>query len=101
MSGPVDDPAVREAVREWLRRYLTESARLQSWEQDCRARWRALALVIKAKLAAIEVGITSFEAEFGMAVVLPDGRTVAEQVVPAIAEAYESGRTPRLLELGS
>lgn len=31
------------------------------WEQACRQSWRALALVIKAKLEAVAAGITTFE----------------------------------------
>src|SRR4051812_43447758 len=34
------------------------------WEQACRQKWRALALAIKAKLEAVDSGITSFEDEF-------------------------------------
>lgn len=63
----------------------------EAHEQACRQSWRALALVIKAKLEAVEAGIVTFEQEFGMHMVLPDGRTVAETVVPAIAAAYASG----------
>src|SRR5262245_21403787 len=39
----------------------TPQKRYDAWEQACRQRWRALALVIKAKLEAVESGITSFE----------------------------------------
>src|SRR3954469_20151402 len=37
--------------------------RMEAWEQACRQKWRALALVIKAKLEAVESGITTFEDE--------------------------------------
>ena len=33
----------------------------ESWEQACRQRWRALVLIVKAKLEAVEAGISSFE----------------------------------------
>jgi hypothetical protein len=39
----------------------------------------------------VAAGITTFEEEFLPHTVLPSGRTVAEDVLPAIAHAYESG----------
>lgn len=49
-----------------------------AWEQACRQRYRALALAIKAKLEAIESGISSFDDEFLAFFVNRDGRTVGE-----------------------
>lgn len=71
--------------------------RLEAWEQACRQRWRALALVIKAKLEAVESGITAFEDEFLAHIVMPDGQTVATHIKPSIAAAYESGSMQPLL----
>ncbi len=67
------------------------------WEQACRQRWRALALVIKAKLEAVASGITTFEDEFLAHIVMPDGQTVATHVKPRIAAAYETGSMQALL----
>jgi hypothetical protein len=75
----------------------TDAEALKRWEQACRQRWRALCLVIKAKLEAVETEITSFEHEFLAHIVMPDGRTVGEHVVPAIAAAYEGHPMPSLL----
>lgn len=61
-------------------------------EAEIRRRWRALALVIKAKLEVVESGITEFESEFLANIVMPDGRTVAQHVVPRVAAAYELGK---------
>lgn len=58
------------------------------WEQARRQRWRALALVIKAKLEAVDAGISIFEDEFLANIILPDGSTVADQVKPWIEKAY-------------
>jgi hypothetical protein len=69
----------------------------QAWEQACRQRWRALALVIKAKLEAVESRIAEFETEFLAYVVLPNGSTVGEWVSPQIGEAYAKGRLPKML----
>ena len=66
-------------------------------EQKMRQRWRALLLVIKAKLEAVESGITEFDEEFMAHIVMPDGLTIAEHIGPQIASAYESGKLPPLL----
>ncbi len=73
-------------------------AAYKEWEQACRQRWRALSLVVKAKLEAVEAGITSFEAEFLAHIVLPNGSTVADQALPAIAAAYETGKMQPMLQ---
>jgi hypothetical protein len=70
---------------------------LEAWEQACRQRWRALALVIKAKLEAVESGITTFEDEFLAHIVMPDGQTVGSHIRPGIALAYDSGNMVPLL----
>jgi len=74
----------------------TPSAAEQAYEQAVRQRWRALALVIKAKLEAVAAGITTVEDEFLAHIVLPDGRTVGQHTRPAIEAAYESGEMPAL-----
>jgi hypothetical protein len=70
-------------------------------EQACRQRWRALALAIKAKLEAVEAGITSFEDEFMAHIVLPDGSTFGRWARPQIAKVYEENTMPSLLALGA
>ena len=61
------------------------------WEQACRARYRALVLVIRAKVEAVEGGIETFEDAFFAHTVLPnDGRTLGEVLRPALARAYET-----------
>lgn len=70
---------------------------LREWEQACRSRWRALALAVKAKLEAVEIGITTFEDEFLAHIVMPDGLTVGQHTRPLIASAYESGNVQPLL----
>jgi hypothetical protein len=66
-------------------------------EQLAREAWRVLLLMTKAKLEAIEQGITSFEAEFMASLLLPDGSTVGEDVLPKVAHAYASADMPRLI----
>lgn len=66
-------------------------------DQAIRARWRAVKLIMQAKLEAIEAGISTVEREFMPDIVLPDGRTLGEHVAPAIEAAYATGRVPALL----
>jgi hypothetical protein len=80
------------------KKYKRDSEKtLKAWEQATRQRWRALALVIKAKLEAVESGITEFETEFMAHIVLPDGQTVGQFMLPQIASAYEKREMPGLL----
>ncbi len=52
---------------------------------------------MKAKLEAVESGITTFEEEFLAHLVLPDGSRVADHALPAVAESYRTGRVAGLL----
>lgn len=94
---PLPDPKDRKftIVRTYQQR-TAESAR-KVWEQACRSRWRALLLNIKAKMEAVEVGITSFEEEF-LAHIVINGRNVGETIIPQIEEMSRTGNhTPLLL----
>ncbi len=75
----------------------TADAAGKLYEQSIRQRWRALALVIKAKLEAVESGITEFEDEFLAHIVLPNGQTMGEFAKPQIESAYATGEMPSLL----
>lgn len=71
------------------------------WEQACRSRWRALVLVLKAKLESVENEIASFEEEFMPYIVMPNDQTLGAIMTPLIADAYSSGKMPKLLGSGS
>lgn len=63
--------------------------RQKAWEQACRSKWRALILCVKAKLEAVEAGISEFESEFMAWVVDPvSNRTVGELMMPQLADRY-------------
>ncbi|MFI4881401.1 MAG: hypothetical protein ACIAQU_02325 [Phycisphaerales bacterium JB064] len=51
-----------------------------AWEQACRSKWRALYLVMKAKLVAVDEGISTIEREFLPDVVTEDGTTVERRI---------------------
>lgn len=58
-----------------------------------RQRWRALFLVVRAKLEAVEAGIAIFEQEFLGFIVTPNNQTVGDMLVPRIqAGEMKSGR---------
>lgn len=63
-------------------------------EAETRRRWRALKLVIKAKLEAVATGITTFEREFLAHVVMKDGRAFGDVAIPAIKRAADAGEMP-------
>jgi hypothetical protein len=96
---PMPDPKSREFTHH-SRGQRTPDAALKAWEQAGRQRWRALALVIKAKLEAVAAGITTIEDEFLAHTVLPDGSTVGQFMKPQLAIAYEQGSMPTTLLLG-
>jgi len=59
----------------------------RAYDKEVARRWRALLLVIKAKLVAVDEGVTSLEREFLADTVLGDGTTVLERVRPAVDQA--------------
>ena len=91
------DPEFTEYERGCSTYRRTEDAAAKLYEQAIRQKWRALALVIKAKLEAVESGITEFEDEFLAHIVLPNGQTMGQLARPQIAIAYETGEVPPLL----
>ncbi len=91
---PLPDKSDKQFMRTpkgmWMR---TPEGRAKAWEQACRTRWRALLLVIKAKLEAAQVGISTIEDEFMAWTVLGDGRTVGDAVRPYLQAAMTPGRS--------
>lgn len=62
-----------------------------------REAWRALVLIVKAKLEVVAMGSSTVEQEFLANLVLPSGQTVGDDVLPKIAHAYQTGTMPALL----
>lgn len=91
------DPKAKEFTRTPTGLARSEQASRAAWDQSVRQRWRALVLVIKAKLEAVESGITTFEDEFLAWTVLPSGGTFGEWARPQLDEAYMGGHMPALL----
>lgn len=63
-----------------------------------RERWRALLLLVKAKLVAVDAKIATFEEAFVGDIVLPEtGKTVWESVREPLRLAYETNKSVPLL----
>lgn len=93
----VDSPSIEKFRLSPSRRVRNHEAACEALAGEMRRRWRALLLVIKAKLEAAEDGISCFEEEFLAHIVLPDGQTVGEAMRPQISHAYATGQMPPLL----
>lgn len=95
---PLPDPNSREFTHTETGKPRRQSSAIEiAYEQAVKQKWRALALVIKAKLEAVESDITQFEKEFLAHIVLPGGQTVGEVMLPQIELAYDTGKMPPLL----
>lgn len=64
-------------------------------DQEWRRRWRALVLIVKAKLEMVGSGCSTFEQEFLADILLPDGTTVGAAIVPKLERAYKTGLMPK------
>jgi len=69
-------------------------------EQYEREQWRALLLIIKAKLESVRSGVVTVEQEFLANIVLPNGVLLGDEIAPRVAEMYESGQVRALLGSG-
>jgi len=91
-----DDPAFTHTPTGLPRR--GQDAAAAEYDKAVRQRWRALDLVIKAKLEAVTAGITTIEDEFLANTLVPGtDMTAGEMAQPAIAAAYRTGTLPALL----
>lgn len=81
-------------------RKRTDSSARDAWEAEQRRRWRALLLVIKAKLESVESGIETFEEAFAAQILLPGGQTVGQWLTPQLA-SIGAGQMPPLLSSGA
>ncbi|MEL7555677.1 MAG: hypothetical protein AAGU26_05830 [bacterium] len=96
-SMPLPDPDSPEFRKTPTGRQRSSGATNEAFAQEMRRRWRALALIVKAKLEAVETGIVSFEREFLPYFVLPGGATVADVMIPRLEDAYRGGPMPALI----
>lgn len=74
------------------------------FEQAQRSAWRALLLVIKAKLEAVESGIETFEESFLSHIMVRDehgdNTTIGKIMIPQIETSYQGGKPMLALPSG-
>lgn len=75
----------------------TETQMMNAWEQEVRSRWRALLLTVKAKLEAVEIGITTMENEFLAFIVLANTETLGDWITMNAMRQIRSGEMPKML----
>jgi hypothetical protein len=75
----------------------TELQAENAHQQEVRQRWRALLLTVKAKLEAVECGISTLEQEFLAFIVLPNAMTFGEWVMENALPQIRSGKMPLML----
>lgn len=92
MTLPLPSPTDPEIRLSATGKRRTDAAIEAAFAQEVRRRWRSLVLVVKAKLTAVNDGISTIEREFMADVVLPSGQTVVEWIGPAL----ESGDWPAI-----
>lgn len=95
-----DEPRFVHPIRNG--KYITsrvwaDSEQKRLHDQACRARWRAMVLIVKAKFEAVAAGVSTFESEFLSNIVLPDGSTVGEVMRPQLEQTYATGTMPPML----
>jgi hypothetical protein len=69
----------------------------EAYHQAVRQRWRALVLAVKAKLEAVETGISTLEKEFMAFIMLPNGKSIGDTLIPDLKHIAESGKMPKML----
>lgn len=79
------------------KRRRSDSQAYNAWEGECRRLYRSLHMVVKAKLAAIDDGVATFDQEFLPYLVMRDGMTLMEHVQPKL----ENGSMPLMLPAGA
>lgn len=91
-----------EAFKYTPSRNMTRSSESQiaEHEQACRSTWRALLLIIKAKLESVESGISMFEEEFLANIVLPNNQTVSQYLIPQLNQSYSTNSLPPMIDFG-
>ncbi len=94
---PLPKPSDREFTHTARGQRRAESARVNEYQGEIRRRWRALLLVIKAKLEAVASGIATLEEEFLAHVVMPNGQTFYEWAKPQLEIVYAHGEMPPLM----
>lgn len=90
-------PTIGEFMSTPAGQQRSQSAAQTAVAKACRQRWRAICLLLTAKLEAVELGITTIDAEFMPHMVLPGGQTLGEKMLPHLADIVMSGNVHKFL----
>lgn len=74
----------------------TDNQAIHAYEQEVRQRWRAMLLVIKAKLEALECKISTIEEEFMAYIVMPNDVTIGQWIIYQAMPRLRQGQMPLL-----
>ena len=86
-----------EGFSQGKKKSYSQEQTFNRWEQACRERWRALSLVIKAKLEAVATGITVFDEEFLAHIITASGKTIGERILPELETSIKRAASLPLL----
>lgn len=92
----LNDRNIRMSISLSSRTQFASKADQARHEQSLRRKWRALGLVIKAKLESVDSKIETLEEAFLPHIVMPNGRTVYEEIKEPISIGYKGGNVPLL-----
>jgi len=90
------DKAFTTVMRRGSLYKASEQQATEQYEQELRRRWRALYLVIKAKLEAVESGISTIEEEFMAHIVMPNDMTVGQFIIHNAMADLRANRMPAI-----
>lgn len=94
---PLPDRSESRFTHDGRHRRRPEAGMRAAYDGEIRRLWRSVLLMIKAKLEAVNSGITSIEEEFLAHIVLPDGSTVGQWSRDQLKAVYDGGKMPALL----
>lgn len=97
IRAPLPNAADAKRARDGRERLRTPAQRANAVKRETDRVWRVLLMSVKAKIVSVADEVETFEQAFMAHVVMPDGLTVGQHLVPRIADAYASGKTPPLL----
>lgn len=93
----IREPHWREFEQTPKGQHRAPGAARKACEGERRRRWRALYILVRAKLVAIAEGDSTVDREFLPDILLPDKRTVGELITDQIEQSYLDGKMPPLL----
>jgi hypothetical protein len=96
LPDPDDDKFTCTPSGRWSR---SEKQANDAYEQEVKRLWRAILLVMKAKLVAVDEGVVTFHNEFLSYAVLGDGRSVGQHCKPLLERAKDGEALPLTLAL--